>query len=94
VFAVGGEGRGVDRARVALERLQCSSCRGVPEPDRLVGRARHDLLAVGREDHGVDRARMALECLKHRTPMCFYSRFSLNPRRNTSLERFSNNALL
>jgi hypothetical protein len=34
----------------------------VPEPQRLVTRAREDTAPVGRHGHGEDSARMALQC--------------------------------
>ena len=52
---------------MALERLQRRSRGRVPEPDRLVVRARRHQLAVRREGDRVDRARMALERLQRRS---------------------------
>jgi hypothetical protein len=64
---------------MALERLQRRSRGRVPEPDSLVPRTGHQLLAVGREGYGANGTPMALERLQRRTPIRSYLRTSSNP---------------
>jgi hypothetical protein len=56
---VGRQRHGVDRVRMAFERVDCLAALQVPESQRVVPRSRDGTVAVGRQHHGVDRGRIA-----------------------------------
>jgi hypothetical protein len=61
LFAVGGEDRSVNLARVALEVADFFARGGVPQPRRPVPACREHQFAVGGEDRAENIARVALE---------------------------------
>ena len=79
---------------MALERLTVRRPPGrVPEPDRLVARARRDQLAVRREGDRQDRTGVALERLQRSVPIRLPFRNLMYPA-NTLLELLPDDALL